>query len=113
LVDTLVESKSTLSSTNRNLSASQKELLLWHQHLSHANVTWIQTLMRDRKWLVDFIDEKSALHTGPFLHSSTQAKTCNPKGLKCATCLCAKAHSRALIKKKLDSQHIINEKMLK
>jgi hypothetical protein len=111
--DTLVESKSILSSTNTNLSALQKELLLWHQHLSHANVTWIQTLMQDRKWLIDSFDEKSALHTGPFIHSSTRAKTCNAKGLKCAMCLCAKAHSRTPFNKKLDSQHIINEKMLK
>jgi hypothetical protein len=51
--ETLVESKSVLSSTKTNLSASQKELLLWHQCLSHANVNWIQTLMRDRKWLID------------------------------------------------------------
>jgi hypothetical protein len=113
LVDTLVESKSILSSMNTNLSASQKELLLWHQRLSHTNVSWIQTLMQDRKWLIESFDEISALHTGPFIHSSTQAKTCNAKGLKCAACLCAKAHSRIQIKKKLDSQHIINEKMLK
>ncbi len=69
--------------------------------------------MRDKKWLIDSFDEKSALHTCPFIHSSTQAKTCNAKGLKCAMCLCAKAHSRTPIRKKLDCQHIINEKMLK
>jgi hypothetical protein len=108
LADTLVESKSILSSTNTNLSALQKELLLLHQHLSHANVACIQTLMRDRKWLIDSFDKKSTLHTRPFIHSSTRAKTCDAKGLKCATCLCAKVHSRTSIKKKLDSQHIIN-----
>jgi hypothetical protein len=107
--ETLVESKSILSSTNTNLSALQKELLLWHQRLSHTNVNWIQTLMRDRKWFIDSFDEKSALHTGPIIHSSTRAKTCDAKGLKCTACLCAKAHSRTLMKKKLDSQHIINE----
>ncbi len=69
--------------------------------------------MQDRKWLVDFFNEKSALHTGPFIHSLTRAKTCNAKGLKCTACLCAKVHSRMPMKKKLDSQHIINEKMLK
>jgi hypothetical protein len=113
LADTLVKSISNLSYTNTHLSALQKELLLWHQRLSHSNVNWIQTLIGDRKWLIDSIDKKSALHTGPFIHSSTQAKTCNTKGLKCTMCLCAKAHSRTPIKRKLDSQHIINEKMLK
>jgi hypothetical protein len=112
LAKTLVERKSILSSTNTNFSALQKELLLWNQRLSHANVHWIQTLMQDRIWLIDSFDEKSALHTGPFIHSST-SKTCNAKGLKCTACLCAKVHIRMPMKKKLDSQHIIYEKMLK
>jgi hypothetical protein len=48
----VVQAKTILGSANNNLS-SQKELLLWHQRLSHANLAWIQTLMRDRKWLED------------------------------------------------------------
>ncbi len=48
LADTLVESQLILSSTHMNLSALQKELLFWHQRLSHVNVTWIQTLIWDR-----------------------------------------------------------------
>jgi hypothetical protein len=40
--------KTVLHQSNTNLSASQKELLLWHQWLSHALINWIQTLMRDR-----------------------------------------------------------------
>jgi hypothetical protein len=69
--------------------------------------------MQDRKWLIDSFDEKSALHTGPFIQSSTGAKTCGTKGLKRAKCMCAKVHSITPMKKKLGSQHIIDEKMLK
>jgi hypothetical protein len=35
--------KTILHQNNANLSASQKELLLWHQRLSHASVNWVQT----------------------------------------------------------------------
>jgi hypothetical protein len=37
----IVQAKTILGSANNNLSSSQKELLLWHQHLSHANLAWI------------------------------------------------------------------------
>jgi hypothetical protein len=38
--------KSILHQSNTNLLASQKELLPWHQLLSHAIVVWIQTLIK-------------------------------------------------------------------
>ena len=66
----VAQTKLILSSENQNLSSSQKELLLWHQHLSHANLTWIQTLMHDQKWLND-PTTASSLHTGPFISSSS------------------------------------------
>jgi hypothetical protein len=50
-VANVAQTKLILSSENQNLSSSQKELLLWHQCLSHANLSWIQTLMCDQKWL--------------------------------------------------------------
>ena len=81
-----------LGSANNNLSSSQKELLLWHQHLSHANLAWIQTLMRDQKWLEDS-SSMASLHSGPFIVSSSQAPTCDVQGLKCLACLCAKTHT--------------------
>jgi hypothetical protein len=39
---------SLLHNNNTNLSQSQKEVLLWHQRLSHASVQWIQSLMRNK-----------------------------------------------------------------
>jgi hypothetical protein len=92
-VANVAQTKLILSSENQNLSSSQKELLLWHQHLSHANLTWIQTLMRDQKWL-DNPTTASSLHTGPFMSSSSQAPACDVWGLKCSACLCAKATTR-------------------
>jgi hypothetical protein len=35
----VAQTKAILSSANQNLSSSQKELLLWHQLLSHANLS--------------------------------------------------------------------------
>jgi hypothetical protein len=59
--------KSVLHQTNSNLSSSQKEVLLWHQRLSHASINWIQTLMHDRKWLPNSGNLDTALHSGPFI----------------------------------------------
>ena len=39
---------SVLGASNTNLSQPQKEVLLWHQCLSHASVPWVQSLMRNR-----------------------------------------------------------------
>ena len=33
--------------SNQNLTSVQKELLLWHWKLGHANLQWIQTQCRD------------------------------------------------------------------
>ncbi len=89
--------KSVLHSANQNLSGSQKELLLWHQHLSHANLAWIQTLMRDRKWLQD-TSTASSFHSGPFIPSTLRAPVCDVRGLECSACFCAKGTTHTLKK---------------
>jgi hypothetical protein len=61
------DTRSILSQVNTNLSSSQKELLLWHQPLLHALLSWIQILMHDRKWLKDKINNAASLHSGPFI----------------------------------------------
>jgi len=81
--------------TNTNLSLSQKEVLLWHQRLSHASIKWIQGLMRDRTWLNDNAN-KANMHGGPFLPcKNSRTSSCNVTALKCAACLCAKASTRS------------------
>ena len=37
-------------SPNPNLSIPQKELLMWHWRLGHAHMSWIQRIMRPRKY---------------------------------------------------------------
>ena len=82
-----------LGKTNTNLSAAQKEVLLWHQRLSHASIPWIQTLMRDRHWLSS--QDNYALHKGPFIPcKEDRGPRCDITGLKCAACLTAKATLR-------------------
>ena len=81
--------------SNANLSASQKETLLWHQRLSHASMSWIQLLMRDRCWMKDY-HSPSALHQGPFIPcKEPRGPTCDISCLKCSACLTAKAHVRS------------------
>ena len=43
------DTMSLLNEANTNLTAPQKELLLWHQRLSHAGFAWNQDLMRSGK----------------------------------------------------------------
>ena len=91
----IVEIKSVLHQTNSNLSCSQKEVLLWHQCLSHASTNWIQTLMRDRKWLPDTNHVDAALHLGPFIVTKSRAPQCVVSHIKSAACLFAKASTRS------------------
>ena len=86
--------KSLLTQDNTNLSSPQKELLLWHQWLSHASLDWIQMLMRDRKYL-SATNADSSLHSGPFLRTKSHAPVCDVSKLKCLACLCAKASVRS------------------
>ena len=87
--------RNVLHRTNSNLSYSQKELLLWHQRLSHASTKWIQALMSDRKWLNN--DENHPLHSSPLLTTKmgSRAHCCDRSTLLCAACLYAKASVRS------------------
>jgi DNA mismatch repair ATPase MutS len=76
-----------LADMNTNLSAAQKEVLLWHHKLSHASTSWIQLLMRDKLWLRDKDNSTSSLHSGPFLPCRHKGPVCNINGLKCTACL--------------------------
>ncbi len=78
-----------MGDNNTNLSASQKELLLWHQCLSHASIGWVQSLMRKKQWLTS--EGNKLMHSGPFIVTKNNAPTCDVLHLICASCLCAKA----------------------
>jgi hypothetical protein len=89
--------KNILHQGNTNLSLAQKELLPWHQRLSHASVKWIQAMMQDRKWLPSNDGNDTALHLGPFIPTKigSHAHGCNTSTLQCAACLYAKASTRS------------------
>ena len=46
--DTCLCSLMLLMKTNQNITAAQKELLLWHCRLCHADYDWVQGLMKLR-----------------------------------------------------------------
>lgn len=87
---------SVLRSDNTNLRASQKELLLWHQRLSHFNASTVRDLMLPR----DCLDNDDASH--PALHQHPIIPVVNPAAarvdtshVKCGPCLMAKACRRS------------------
>jgi hypothetical protein len=87
--------KSSLpTASNTNLSQAQKEVLLWHQCLSHASIPWIQSLMRHKQFLPCSNADGALLRKGPFIRTNSCAPSCNIAGLKCAACLYAKASAR-------------------
>ncbi len=90
------DTPSIISQVNTNLSSSQKELLLWHQPLLHALLSWIQISMQDRKWLKDNSNNEVSLHSGLFITAKSRAPICDTSTIKCVACLCAKAHIRSL-----------------
>jgi hypothetical protein len=89
--------KAILHQANTNLLASQKELLMWHQPISHASVKRVQKLMRNRKWLPGMADNKMSLHSGPFIttRKGSCAQLWDTSTLKCVACLYAKASTRS------------------
>ncbi len=86
--------KSTLLPFNTYLSHSQKELLLWHQWLSYASISWVQLIMRERTFL-PCIGNEIALHSGPLIKLKSLAPHYDTSKLKCTACLYAKASIRS------------------
>ena len=82
-VTNLLKLKNILGEDNANLSAAQKEVLLWHQRLSHVSIRWVQMLMQKRDWLKS--DGHVSLHNGPFISTKGRAPTCDKSGLKCGS----------------------------
>ncbi len=80
---------SILGADNMNLSGSQKELLLWHQKLSHTSLSWVQMLMHNRKWLTSCDNDDTALHSGPFIKKKKQSSRlghCTPQVCSMLVC---------------------------
>jgi transposase InsO family protein len=79
---------------NQNLSLAQKELLLWHQRLSHAGLHTIHNLCRQRrKPKVTSVEGLALLRDKPLPCTyKMPADACD--NMLCGTCAAAKAHRK-------------------
>jgi hypothetical protein len=77
---------SVADETNQNLTASQRELLLWHHRLAHANLQWIQ-------WLAATPRDRNSNQPGPLLETKEPKVSSCPLPL-CAPCQVAKQARR-------------------
>ncbi|KAL7484243.1 hypothetical protein ACHAW6_009892 [Cyclotella cf. meneghiniana] len=84
-----------LDDGNKNLKASQKGLLLWHQKLSHLNFTKVRLLTQNTHWIRVSSSPDDALHVDAILPMSHQSPSkAEALECKCAACLLAKACRR-------------------
>lgn len=89
--------KGVLDERNQNLTMPQKELLLWHQRLSHCNLATIHNLCRHKRQTKARTEEDlKAIRDGQFLpctHNVPNNSVC--QNLICPACTIAKkAHRR-------------------
>jgi hypothetical protein len=77
---------SVADETNQNLTASQKELLVWHWKLGHAGFQWVQHLASTPREPLDGIDY-------PILHTKHPRVSSCPAPL-CTACQLAKQNRR-------------------
>jgi hypothetical protein len=85
---------SVADETNQNLTGAQKELLGWHWKLGHANMPWIQKLMRPKR-------PKHKKHFEPedviaaVIHTNIEnTRTCASADIVCCACQLAKQRRR-------------------
>jgi hypothetical protein len=88
------------SAANQNLTPARKELLVWHHRLSHALLSTIHGLCRQRRKVKPDSDGKKPELVVPFLDGpSLPCKHNVPnavcEGLLCAACAAAKSSRRA------------------
>jgi hypothetical protein len=83
--------KSILDASNQNLSAAQKELLLWHHKLSHAGLSKVHNLCQLRKSKVESVKDLLDLRDGAFLPCTYNVPNSVCDNLLCAACQISKA----------------------
>jgi hypothetical protein len=89
-------SDNVMAAKNQNLTAAQKELLRWHQRLSHAGLTTIHNLCRQKRAArVDTVNELEAIREGAMLPCTFNVPAAVCDGLLCAACQTANASRRA------------------
>jgi transposase InsO family protein len=88
--------KAILDASNQNLTAAQKELLVWHFKLSHAGLSTVHNLCRQKRTMrANTAQEFVNLRDSPLLPCTYNVPNAVCDGLRCAACIAAKAHRRA------------------
>eukprot|EP00804_Cyclotella_cryptica_P011187 CCRYP_007719-RA/>CCRYP_007719-RA protein AED:0.37 eAED:0.29 QI:0/0/0/1/0.5/0.33/3/0/977 len=83
---------SILSVSNQNLSLAQKELLLWHHHLSHAGLSTIQNITRQQHAMIpSSVDDLVHLRDVPLFPCTYNIPNTSCNNLLCAACKISKA----------------------
>ena len=77
---------SVIDDSNNNLTAAQKELLVWYSNLAHSHFDWNQSLMRKKT---------SSISMDPIIKTSKAgASSCDTSGIMCLFCKMAKARRK-------------------
>ena len=86
---------SVIDVDNSNLTPSEKELLLWHQRLSHTNLAKVRLLCMKRQWVRLDAVSPDALTPDAILPTREDATSrVATQRIKCASCCMAKQHRR-------------------
>lgn len=86
--------RSILDARNQNLSEAEKEVLLWHHKLSHAGLTKVHNLCRQRKKVIKTKEELLDVRDGPYLPCTYNMPNAVCDHLLCAACVISKATRR-------------------
>src|SRR5210317_1942864 len=76
------------SDKNKNLSQSQRKLLLWHAKCGHVNMQWLRNISRWRT-------NEGVVEQGPLPAKHKEFTNGKCANLKCAVCQMAKQHRRS------------------
>ena len=90
-----IANMSVFDETNQNITAAQKDLLLWHARLGHHGFAHVQQLMRPRDvFQLSSSSNSTSKPAGPCINPKhPSAKTCKPP--LCAACQIARAKRRS------------------
>eukprot|EP00804_Cyclotella_cryptica_P012739 CCRYP_019202-RA/>CCRYP_019202-RA protein AED:0.43 eAED:0.27 QI:0/0/0/1/0/0.5/2/0/558 len=90
-----VWARNILAASNQNLTLAQKELLLWHQRLSHAGLSTVQNISQQRRESnLSTLSDLVRLRDGPLLPYTYNVPSTACKNLLCAACEISKATCR-------------------
>ena len=95
-VDQKLWARSVLDQNNLNLTAAQRELMRWHQRLSHAGLSTIHNLCRQKRTQkVDSETDLVSIRQSSCLPCTFNVPSSSCDGLLCAACEISKASRRS------------------